>query len=83
MSDSATPQTVAGHAPLFMELSRQDYWSEFPFPTPPTPLQEAFNSWLGDYNFTCHMVQPKKKKSNLKDHDNIELIIKLTKVRIL
>ena len=30
------------------------------------------------------MVQPKKKKkSNLKDHDNIELIIKLTKVRIL
>ena len=29
-----TPQTVACQAPLFMELSRQEYWSALPFPSP-------------------------------------------------
>ena len=28
-----TPWTVAHKAPLFMELSRQEYWSELPVPT--------------------------------------------------
>jgi len=41
------PMDCACQAPLFMEFSRQDYWSELPFPTPgdlpdpgiePTPL---------------------------------------------
>ena len=30
----ATPRTVAQQAPLSMELSRQEYWSGLPFPTP-------------------------------------------------
>ena len=30
----ATPWTVAHQAPLPMEFSRQEYWSEVPFPTP-------------------------------------------------
>ena len=30
----ATPWTVACQAPLSMELSRQEYWSVLPFPTP-------------------------------------------------
>ena len=34
MPDSATPWTVACQAPLFMEFSRQDYWSGLPFPSP-------------------------------------------------
>ena len=35
MSDSfVTPWTVVLHVPLSMEFSRQEYWSEFPFPTP-------------------------------------------------
>ena len=34
MSDSATPWTVAHEAPLFMEFSRQEYWSGLPFPSP-------------------------------------------------
>ena len=34
MSDSATPWTVACQAPLSMEFSRQEYWSELPFPSP-------------------------------------------------
>ena len=30
----ATPWTVACQAPLFMEFSKQEYWSGLPFPTP-------------------------------------------------
>ena len=30
----ATPQTVACHAPLSVEFSRQEYWSGLPFPSP-------------------------------------------------
>ena len=30
----ATPWTVACQAPLFMGFSRQEYWSELPFPSP-------------------------------------------------
>ena len=29
-----TPQTAAHQAPLSMEFSRQEYWSEWPFPPP-------------------------------------------------
>ena len=34
VSDSATPGTIARQAPLSMEFSRQEYWSELPFPSP-------------------------------------------------
>ena len=35
MSDSfETPWTVACRAPLFMDLTRQEYWSGLPFPSP-------------------------------------------------
>ena len=34
MSDSLAPWTVAHQAPLFMEYSRQEYWSKLPFPSP-------------------------------------------------
>ena len=34
MSDSATPWTVAWQVPLSMGFSKQEYWSEFPFPFP-------------------------------------------------
>ena len=30
----ATPWTVAHQAPLVMEFSQQEYWSELPFPPP-------------------------------------------------
>ena len=38
-----TPWTVAHQAPLFMEFSRQEYWSGLPFPSPrdlPNPGME-------------------------------------------
>ena len=34
MSNSATPWTIAHQAPPSMELSRQEYWSRLPFPSP-------------------------------------------------
>ena len=33
MPDSETSWTVAHQAPLFMEVSRQEYWSGLPFPS--------------------------------------------------
>ena len=36
----ATPWTVAYHAPPSMGLSRQEYWSGLPFPSPP-----LFKKW--------------------------------------
>ena len=33
-SDSMTPRTIVCQAPLFMEFSRQEYWSRLPFPPP-------------------------------------------------
>ena len=30
----ATPWTVASQTPLYMEFSRQEYWSGLPFPSP-------------------------------------------------
>ena len=33
-TDAATPRTVAHQSPLFMESSRQESWSGFPFPSP-------------------------------------------------
>ena len=34
VSDSATPWTVTHQTPLSMEFSRQEQWSELPFPSP-------------------------------------------------
>ena len=34
MSDSVTPRTVAFQASLSMGVSKQEYWSRWPFPSP-------------------------------------------------
>ena len=34
MSDSVIPWTVVHQAPLFIEFSKQEYWSGLPFPSP-------------------------------------------------
>ena len=40
-------------APLSMGISRQEYWSGFPFPTPgylPDPgIEPTFNAWAGGF----------------------------------
>ena len=40
MSDYEIPWTVACQVPLFMEFSRQEYWSGLPLPLP--------GDWQGD-----------------------------------
>ena len=39
VSDFASPWTIAHKAPLSMEFSRQEYWSELPF-SPPGDLPD-------------------------------------------
>ena len=49
------PQTAAHQAPLCMELSRQEYWSRLPFPTPrdlPNPGNKPVSPALAGGFFT-------------------------------
>ena len=51
----ATPWTVAWHSPLSMEISRQEYWTGLPFPTPedlPDPEIEPTSLALAGRFFT-------------------------------
>ena len=41
----ATPWTVAYQAPLSMEFSRQEYWSELPLPSPSHSPIPCPNTW--------------------------------------
>ena len=49
----ATPWIVASQAPLCMELSRQEYWSGLPFPSPGDLPQLGFEptspAWAGEF----------------------------------
>ena len=51
VSDSAAPWTAAHQAHLFMEFSRQEYWSVLPLPSPgelPNPGTEpSFSALAG------------------------------------
>ena len=40
MSDFVSPWTIAHQAPLSMEFSKQEYWSELPF-SPPGDLPDS------------------------------------------
>ena len=56
----ATPWTVVRQAPLYMEFSRQEYWSGLPFPPPgdlPNPgteLSSLISPALSGWFFTTH-----------------------------
>ena len=56
----ATPWTVVRQAPLYMEFSRQEYWSGLPFPPPgdlPNPgteLSSLISPALSGRFFTTH-----------------------------
>ena len=50
-----SPEVVARQAPLCMELSRQEHWSELPFPSPgdlPNPRIELGSPALAGGFFT-------------------------------
>ena len=60
----AAPWTVARQTPLPMEFSRQEYWSEVPFPTPggsswprnPNRYLQCLLHWQADSLLQCHLV---------------------------
>ena len=59
VSDSATPQTIACQAPLFMEFSRQEYWNGLPFPSPwNLPNPGIVLHWQVDSLPLSHMRSP-------------------------
>ena len=62
MSDSATPWTIACQAPLFMEFSRQKYWSGLPFPSPGdlphSEIESRFPALKVDCLSLSHQVSP-------------------------
>ena len=73
-----TPYTVARQAPLSMEFSRQEYWSELPFPTPvnlPNPEIENLHlpHWqahslpLSHMESILHLTLAKRLKSDTLD----------------
>ena len=41
----ATPKTVARQAPLSMGFSRQEYWSDLPFPSPEDLPHPGIEPW--------------------------------------
>ena len=68
-----TPWTVAHQAPLVTEISRQEYWSRLPFPTPgdhPNPRIEAVSlcllNWQTDSLLPHHLGRlPKRSIGDL------------------
>ena len=59
VSDSATPQTIACQAPLFMEFSRQEFWNGLPFPSPwNLPNPGIVLHWQVDSLPLSHMRSP-------------------------
>ena len=66
VSDSAIPWTVAHQSPLFMEFSRQEYWSGLPYPTPgdlPNQRIEPASPALAGRFFTA--VPPGKQEIDI------------------
>ena len=71
VSNSAMPSTVAHQVLLSMEFSRQEYWSELPFPPPgdpshpriepPHPLL-CFLHWQVDSLPLSHLGSPQRLK---------------------
>ena len=67
----ATPWTVAHQAPLYMEFSRQEYWSGLPFPSPqdlPNPGTEPQSPALaGEFFITEAPGKPNQSQKGVKN----------------
>ena len=57
----ATLWTVAHQAPLSMEFSRQEYWSELPFPPPGDPSDQVSNPHLLHWQVNSFITEPPGK----------------------
>ena len=53
------PRTAACLTPLSMEFSRQEYWSELPFPSPRNlPVSPASPTLAGKFFTIGHLASP-------------------------
>ena len=73
MSDSATPWTVAHWAPLSMEFSRQEYWSEEPFLSPGDLPNPGIKPW-------SPALQADSLPSELQEQSKMSVSIYISKV---
>ena len=63
-----TPWTVASQVPLFMDFSRQEYWSELSFPSPgdlPNPGIEPGSSALQADSFPAEPLGKPKIQQDM------------------
>ena len=70
-----SPEVVARQAPLCMELSRQEHWSELPFPSPgdlPNPGMEPGSPVLAGGVFTTEPPGKYTDRSDLFPKDVVE-----------
>ena len=81
MSDSATPCTVAHHAPLSMRFPKQEYWSKLPFPSSGDLPDPEIEHRPPELQADSLPSEPQRKPGNFKDtegtHIPISLLIKL------
>ena len=74
----ATPWTVAYQAPPSMEFSRQEYWSELPFPSPgdlPNPGIEPRSPTFQADTLTSELPGPQQSTDTVKSKPMIFQII--------
>ena len=74
----ATPGTIARQAPLSMKISRQEYWSALPFPTPgdlPDPSIEPVSpAFAGGF---CTVELPGEPPAPCKSDNYTQLLIQI------
>ena len=64
LSNSATPWTIVYHAPLFMEFSRQEYWSGLPFSSPGDLPNPGIEPRLPELQADSLLSEPPVKQIN-------------------
>ena len=70
--------TIACQAPLSIEFSRQEYWSELPFPPPgnfPDPWIEPSSALAGGFFPLTHLASPNEVLIHAKPWMNFENIM--------
>ena len=68
-----TPWTIAQKAPLSMELFRQEYWSELPFPTPEGHIYFRLfliSPYFLCFSFCCEHLFKIKAHSKMRNREN-------------
>ena len=67
-----TPRTVAHQAPLSLEFSMQEYWSELPFPSAGDFLTQVLNLGLPCCGQILYHLRATREAPSSKRRDTIE-----------